>query len=424
MTTTFVPFTRINGLSNRRRYPIIGKIRLGIRALGKSGSYPVETPYFVVPKEVQELYGEKPTELDVMFPSNNPELIFPQSLRWYGNSHGLKCIGNKKQAQRLDERTFRFEPRECPCELLEKGECSERAQLLVMLPRISMAGLYQIDLGSSNSMIDINSYFDWMNTHIGRFAMIQLKLRRVPRHMVHKGQPRIHYPLALRFDGSAADIEELKKLNAEILSKLGSIDVQEPEDTNPAIDPQATTVLEHDLPKALSLNGPGSDQAESATSEPSAISVPARPLEQADPPPSAAPDTPAAPQMTEPQKRRILRKAKEAGLAEDLILAKIHHLTKKEASALISRLDRQDHSFFDAAAPATAPALSGPRSEVLEPRANATLKANERLTPLTRVQFKTSGDATAFDQAADGEAPVADGGGVPPFLPTTEGVEF
>ena len=424
MTTTFIPFTRINGLSNRRRYPIIGKIRLGIRALGKSGSYPVETPYFVVPKEVQELYGEKPTELDVMFPSNNPDLIFPQSLRWYGNSHGLKCIGNKKQAQRLDERTFRFEPRECPCELLEKGECSERAQLLVMLPRISMAGLYQVDIGSSNSMIDINSYFDWMNTHIGRFAMIQLKLRRVPRHMVHKGQPRTHYPLALRFDGPPADIEELKKLNAEILSKLGSIEVQEPEDTNPAIDPQATTVLEHDLPKALSLNGPGSEQAESATSEPPATSDPTRPVEQADQSPSAAPDTPAAPQMTEPQKRRILRKAKEAGLAEDLILAKIHHLTKKEASALISRLDRQDHSFFDAAAPATAPALSGPRSEALEPHTNGTQKANQRLTPMTRVQFKTSGDATAFDQAADGEAPVADRGGFPPFLPTTEGVEF
>ena len=32
MTTTFIQFTRINGLSNRRRYPIIGKIRLGIEA--------------------------------------------------------------------------------------------------------------------------------------------------------------------------------------------------------------------------------------------------------------------------------------------------------------------------------------------------------------------------------------------------------
>lgn len=424
MTTTFIPFTRINGLSNRRRYPIIGKIRLGIRALAKSGSYPVETPYFVVSKEVQELYGEKPTELDVMFPSNNPDLIFPQSLRWYGNSHGLKCIGNRKQAQRLDERTFRFEPRECPCELLEKGECSERAQLLVMLPRISMAGLYQIDIGSSNSMIDINSYFDWMNTHIGRFAMIQLKLRRVPRQMVHKGQPRTHYPLALRFDGSAADIEELKKQNAEILNKLGSIEVQEPEDTNPAMDPNATMILEHDLPKALSLNGYGSDHAESATSEPPATSGPARPEERADPSPSAASGTPAAAPMTDPQKRRILRKAKEAGMAEDLILTKIHHLTKKEASALISQLDQHDCSFFDAAVPATAPALSGPRSEVLEPRTNGTPKANERLVPMTDVQFKTSGDAAAFDQAADDEAPVADGGGLPPLHPNTEGVEF
>jgi hypothetical protein len=417
MTTTFIPFTRINGLSNRRRYPIIGKIRLGIRALGKNGTYPVETPYFVVPEEVQEAYGEKPTELDVMFPSNNPDLIFPQSLRWYGNSHGLKCIGNRKQAQRLNERTFRFEPRECPCELLEKGECSERAQLLVMLPRISMAGLYQIDIGSSNSMIDINSYFDWMNTHIGRFAMIQLKLRRVPRQMVHMGQPRTHYPLALRFDGSAADIEELKKLNAEILSKLGSIDVQEPEDTNPAIDPQATTVLEHDLPKALSLNGPGSDQAESATSEPSAISVPARPLEQADPPPSAAPDTPAAPSMTDPQKRRILRKAKEAGLAEEIILVKIHHLTKKEASALISQLDRQDCSFFG-----TAVLAAAPESGALEPKAND--MAKRHLGPMTDAQPGTIGDGSGFDQPADDEGPMADGTGLPRFLPHTKGVEF
>lgn len=417
MTTTFIPFTRINGLSNRRRYPIIGKIRLGIRALGKSGSYPVETPYFVVPKEVQELYGEKPTELDVMFPSNNPDLIFPQSLRWYGNSHGLKCIGNRKQAQRLNERTFRFEPRECPCEFLEKGECSERAQLLVMLPRISMAGLYQIDIGSSNSMIDINSYFDWMNTHIGRFAMVQLKLRRVPRQMVHKGQPRTHYPLALRFDGSAADIEELKKQNAEILSKLGSIEVQEPEDTNPAIDPQATTVLEHDLPKALSLNGDGSDHAESAMFQLPNPSVPARPEERADPSPSATSGTPAAAQMTDPQKRRILRKAKEAGLAEDIIFAKIHHLTKKEASGLISQLDRQDYSFFEAAAPAT-----GPESDALEPKANA--MANRHLGPMTDGQPETIGDGSGFDQPADDEAHMADGGGVPLFLPTTEGVEF
>lgn len=417
MTTTFIPFTRINGLSNRRRYPIIGKIRLGIRVLGKNGWNPVETPYFVVPKEVQQVYGEKPVELDVMFPSNNPDLIFPQSLRWYGNSLGLKCIGNKKQAQRLNERTFKFEPRECPCDLLERGECSERAQLLVILPKISMAGLYQIDVGSSNSMIDINSYFDWMNTHIGRFAMIQLKLRRVPRQMVHKGQPRTHYPLTLRFDDSAADVGELKKNNEAILAKLASIEVQEPDDTNPAIDPQATTVLEHDLPKALSLNGDVSDHAESAMSQLPNTSVPTRPEERADHSPSAAPGTPAAPPMTDPQKRRILRKAKEAGLAEDLILAKIHHLTKKEASGLISQLDRQDCSFFGAAAPATAP-----ESDALEPKAND--MANRHPDPMTDGQPETIGDGSGFDQPADDEAHMADGGGVPPFLPTAEGVEF
>jgi hypothetical protein len=402
MNTTFIPFTRINGLSNRRRYPIIGKIRLGIRALGKRGSYPVETPYFVLPKEVQEVYGEKPVELDVMFPSNNPDLIFPQSLRWYGNSHGLKCIGNRIQAKRLNDRTFRFEPRECPCDLLERGECSERAQLLVMLPRISMAGLYQIDIGSSNSMIDINSYFDWMNTHIGRFAMVQLKLRRVPRQMVYKGQPRTHYPLALRFDGSAGDIEELKKHNREILTKLGSIEVQEPEDTNPAFDAQATTVLEHDLAKALSLNGDGYDHAESAMSQLPNRSVPTRPEEQADHSLSAAPDIPATPLMTDPQKRRILRKAKEAGLAEDLILAKIHQVTKKEASDLIVQLHRQDYSFFGATAPVTGSAPSS-----LGSHTNG-----------------TADELSSCDRAEDQEFPPVDGRALPAINPGAAGVEF
>lgn len=407
MTPTFIPFTRINGLSNRRRYPIIGKIRLGIRALGKNGGYPIETPYFVVPKEVQEIYGEKPIELDVMFPSNTPDLIFPQSLRWYGNSHGLKCIGNKKQAQRLNERTFRFEPRECPCELLENGDCSERAQLLVMLPKISMAGLYQIDIGSSNSMIDINSYFDWMNTHIGRFAMIQLKLRRVPRQMVHKGQPRTHYPLALRFDDSAADVGELKKDNEAILAKLASIEVQEPEDTNPATDPQATTVLEHDLPKALSLNRDGSDPVECAMSQPPTASVLASPAQQAVHSPSATPDAPAAPLLTDPQKRRILRKAKDAGFPEDAILTKIRNLTKKDASVLISRLDRQDLTFFGDAASATGSAPSASQSQPLGPHTNGT--ANE---------------LSSFDQAEDQEFPPIDGRGLPAIIPGAGGVEF
>jgi hypothetical protein len=104
-------------------------------------------------------------------------------------------------------------------------------------------------------------------------------------------------------------------------------------------------------------------------------------------------------------------------LAEDFILAKIHHLTKKEASALISQLDRQDCSFFGAAAPAT-----GPEPDALEPKANA--MANRHPGSMTDAQPETIGNGSGFDQPAADEAQMADGGGFPPFVPTTEGVEF
>ena len=55
-------FTKIKGLSDKRRLPRLGKIRLGVKAISqKSGKeYPKETDYFVCPPEVQAVYGEKP----------------------------------------------------------------------------------------------------------------------------------------------------------------------------------------------------------------------------------------------------------------------------------------------------------------------------------------------------------------------------
>src|SRR3990167_1112232 len=93
-------FTRIKGLSDIRRLPRLGKIRLGIKKLAKSGKeYPAEVSWFVVPPEVAKVYGEKPTELDVMFPTEDEHMVFPQAYRWYV-SNGLRCKGNGEIAMR------------------------------------------------------------------------------------------------------------------------------------------------------------------------------------------------------------------------------------------------------------------------------------------------------------------------------------
>jgi hypothetical protein len=56
-------FTRIKDLSDKRRLPRLGKIRLGIKckSVSTGNEYPKEVEYFVCPPEVQKVYGEKPT---------------------------------------------------------------------------------------------------------------------------------------------------------------------------------------------------------------------------------------------------------------------------------------------------------------------------------------------------------------------------
>jgi hypothetical protein len=196
-------FTRIEGLSTIRRLPRLDKIRLGIKKVSpKTGKeYPFETDYFVCPPEVGNIYGEKPKELNIMFPLNDPEALFPQCYKWYGTSKGLKCKGDGISALRLNDETQEMEERNCPCELLDNGKCKQRASLSFMMPQIKIGGVYQIDLSSYHSIVDINSGLDYAMAMLGgRIAMVPFKLRRVPRETHNEGKKQIHYTLVLELD--------------------------------------------------------------------------------------------------------------------------------------------------------------------------------------------------------------------------------
>lgn len=237
-------FTRVKGVSEQRRLPRLGKIRLGVKVVNpKTGAErPREVDYFIVPPEVAKIYGEQPKELDVLFPVNDIEIIFPQAYKWYGQSRGLKCIGNGVTAYRYNEETGTMQERECPCEI--KGtQCALRAHLLFILPKVSMGGIYQIDVGSYNSIIDINSGLEYIQSLIGRFAMVPLKLKRVPREIVYEGNKRIHYPLQIVFEG---DIDLINALRGETTRILATTNVALPaiEDVNPRFDEEAVVVVD------------------------------------------------------------------------------------------------------------------------------------------------------------------------------------
>jgi hypothetical protein len=114
----------INGLSDERRLPRVGKIHLGIKKLSsRNTEYPSAVDYFVVKEDdstpaaaaeaFHKVYGDQPRELDIVFPETglpfdrSLELVFSQFYKQYGKGTGLKCKGDGATASRMqvDEKT-------------------------------------------------------------------------------------------------------------------------------------------------------------------------------------------------------------------------------------------------------------------------------------------------------------------------------
>jgi hypothetical protein len=322
-------FTKIKELSDRRRMPRLGKLRLGVKVLSpKSGrEYPKETEYFVVPTEVAKVYGDRPSELDVMLPINDIEAVFPQAYKWYGESKGLKCIGNGETAMRLNEKTQTMEERDCPCELLETNGCARRAHLLVTLPAINMGGVYQIDIGSYHSIIDINSGLDFVQALVGRFAMVPLKLKRVPKETNANGQRQLHYTLQVILDADVNMINMLRENTSRVLLSTRNIALPAPEDINPAFDEGAIVVSDEDESKSESK-----DVTSPATT---------------DVPPSAKSLTDEQkPKISQQQDTAIRKIAAKAGIHKDTVDRVTDGISMEHAADLIKMMQKGDFSAF------------------------------------------------------------------------------
>lgn len=238
-------FTRIVGsYSESRILPRLGKIRLGVKVerVGAKGTvqFPRETEHFVCPPEVEAVYGPDPMELDVLLPSDDPEVVFQQKLVMYGASAGVKCHGNGREAERMNEQTRQFEPCVCPCPFLKstenpKGQCTEKSSLMVILPTVSMGGCYQITTSSFHSTRNINSSLDMTKAVAGRIALLPMKLRRVPQETHHDGKKQIHYVLNLVLNASWQQLADLRMNPSSILIP-SQYQIEAPADENPMLD--------------------------------------------------------------------------------------------------------------------------------------------------------------------------------------------
>lgn len=161
----------IMGISDFRRLPRLGKIKLGKKDKTKNGA-PYQTEYFVCPEEIQEIYGPEPTELDVMFPVNDIEIVFPQYYKKYGKT-GLHCKGDGRNATYMKD----GELVEKDCTPGECKGCKPVGTLNILLPKVSGFGVWQIWTSSWNSIVNLNSSIEMISAMTrGRFAYIPLKL--------------------------------------------------------------------------------------------------------------------------------------------------------------------------------------------------------------------------------------------------------
>jgi hypothetical protein len=188
--------------------------------------HPKDVPYFVCPSEVKKMFEEEPTELDIAFPLSGldknglPDIggIFPQAYKHYGRSRGLKCVGDGETAMKANEKGI-FEEVECPCDKFgQKDGCSKKASLFFFIPKISMGGIYHIDSGSWNTMVDIQSGIylalellkDPITGEYNSITMLPFKLRRKQKETQHDGRKDTHWPLTCELDLPIEDIRKIR----------------------------------------------------------------------------------------------------------------------------------------------------------------------------------------------------------------------
>lgn len=210
----------IKGLSDRRRLPRLGKIHTGIKTRNKEGiEHPKAVDYFVCPPEIQKVYGEKPKELKIMFPLEDEQIWASQFYRCYSSSRGLICKGDGEKARMLIDVTSgdlathdsqQTELKEVACagrDCPHYGkQCREVMMLQFLLPDVPGLGIYQLDTGSINSMININSAIELIKSITGRISMIPLTLVLEGQEVSPEGKKKTVHVLNLRFEARLTDL--------------------------------------------------------------------------------------------------------------------------------------------------------------------------------------------------------------------------
>jgi hypothetical protein len=237
----------IKNLSEVRRLPRLGKIRLGIKKTTSTGKeYPAEVDYFILDpatpselenkkliEEFQKRYGEQPKQIPIMLPVGDIDVVFPQFYKRYGKTTSLQCKGDGETAvcasaeyatglEAIGKDEMGLPKVKClgpDCPYQQNKQCSRVGTLNILLPELPGAGVWQIVTGSVNSIINLNSCLDYVRAVCGRFQMIPLMLERRPQEIQHtekngEVKKRTHYIMQITLDKPLVELQKYAMIDA------------------------------------------------------------------------------------------------------------------------------------------------------------------------------------------------------------------
>lgn len=239
----------IPGITDRRRLPRLGKVRLGEMAEGKRGPYPSATDHFIFDEQVPELlkhFGDNCTEIPIIFPSDDEDVFFPTARASYKRS-GLFCkCDDGETAKRIwvpptkdskgDTHGAEFvkqtgldledgEMFELPCQgehcpYMQAKQCKNLGRLLFMVPDVPRLGVYEIATTSYNSITNVLAIVRWVRDMVGTVAGVPFFLLLKPQQVQPDGKAKTVYVLNLEFRGSLVD---LKRAGAALSASPGAL---------------------------------------------------------------------------------------------------------------------------------------------------------------------------------------------------------
>jgi len=189
----------------RLMWPIVGKIKCGIKS---DKGFPMSVDYFVPTGKYASLfteaYGEKPSTIQIVFPSDDAELVCREEYVLRDNAGKLVATGDGQNFRTWSEKAKAYidvsvEKQPDIMELLEKHYKQEwkiALTLVFILPLVrGVMGCWQFQTkGSASTIPQIRDTFDTMIEHNGKAAGVIFDLS-VKMHKSNKPSDTSRYPV-------------------------------------------------------------------------------------------------------------------------------------------------------------------------------------------------------------------------------------